>query len=166
MTAAGVPTARAWPVSGPAELETALDEVARLDPVPRTWSRTTGWPRARGCSSRRNRAAAVAHGRAVLDAGGAILVEEYLDGQEISLFAITDGTTVLSLDRAQDFENVGTTATRGPNTGGMWAPQRRCPGRRRAWWTTCWPPLSCEPTVDEIARRGEAFSGLLPPGWR
>ena len=44
-----------------------------------------------------DRDAAVAHGRAVLDAGGAVLVEEYLDGPEVSLFAVTDGTTVVPL---------------------------------------------------------------------
>src|SRR3712207_7272593 len=40
-----------------------------------------------------DRAAALAHGRAVLDAGHAVLVEEFLDGPEVSLFAVTDGTT-------------------------------------------------------------------------
>ena len=69
MTAAGVPTARAWPVGGPAELETALDEVAAVATGAPTSSRTTGWPRARACSSPPDRAAAVAHGRAVLDGG-------------------------------------------------------------------------------------------------
>src|SRR3712207_9157513 len=49
-----------------------------------------------------DRAAAVAHGRAVLDAGHAVLIEEFLDGPEVSLFALTDGSTVVPLLPAQD----------------------------------------------------------------
>ena len=57
-----------------------------------------------------------------------VVVEEYLDGPEVSLFCITDGTTVIPLAPAQDFKRVGD-GDAGPNTGGMgaysplsWAP--------------------------------------------
>src|SRR3954463_11780999 len=92
MTAAGVPTARAWPVGGPAELETALDEVAALAPGVPYVVKDDGLAAGKGVLVTPDRAAAVAHGRAVLDAGHAVLIEEYLDGPEVSLFAVTDGT--------------------------------------------------------------------------
>ena len=69
MTAAGVPTARAWPVGGPAELETALDEVAQLDPGAPYVVKDDGLAAGKGVLVTPDRAAAVAHGRAVLDAG-------------------------------------------------------------------------------------------------
>jgi phosphoribosylamine--glycine ligase len=104
---------------------------------------------------------AVAHGRAVLDAGGAVLIEEYLDGPEVSLFAVTDGTTVLPLVPAQDHKRRDD-GDAGPNTGGMgayaplpWAP----PGLVDEVLDTV-----LQPTVDEMARRGEPFSGLLYAG--
>jgi phosphoribosylamine--glycine ligase len=89
---------------------------------------------------------------------GCVVVEEYLDGPEVSLFCLTDGTTVLPLAPAQDFKRVGDGDT-GPNTGGMgaysplpWAP----------------PDLTeqvleriAQPTVDELRRRGTPFTGVL-----
>jgi phosphoribosylamine--glycine ligase len=161
MTAAGVPTARAWPVGGPAELETALDEVAQLDPGAPYVVKDDGLAAGKGVLVTPDRDAAVAHGRAVLDAGGAVLIEEYLDGPEVSLFAITDGTTVLPLVPAQDFKRRDD-GDAGPNTGGMgayaplpWAP----PGLVDDVLATV-----LQPTVDEMARRGEPFSGLLYAG--
>ena len=60
---------------------------------------------------------------------GRVVIEEFLDGPEVSLFAITDGRTVRALQPAQDFKRVGDGDT-GPNTGGMgaytplpWAPR-------------------------------------------
>jgi phosphoribosylamine--glycine ligase len=161
MTAAGVPTARAWPVGGPAELETALDEVALLDPGAPYVVKDDGLASGKGVIVTPDRAAAVAHGRAVLDAGGAVLIEEYLDGPEVSLFALSDGTTVLPLVPAQDFKRRDD-GDAGPNTGGMgayaplpWAPS----GLVDEVLTTV-----LQPTVDEMARRGEPFSGLLYAG--
>src|SRR3712207_9099285 len=62
-----------------------------------------------------DRDAAVAHGHRVLGAGGAVLVEEYLDGPEASLFAVTDGKTVLPPVPAQDFKR-REERERGPTT--------------------------------------------------
>jgi phosphoribosylamine--glycine ligase len=161
MTAAGVPTARAWPVGGPAELETALDEVALVSPGAPYVVKDDGLAAGKGVIVTPDRAAAVAHGRAVLDAGGAVLIDEYLDGPEVSLFAVTDGTTVVPLVPAQDFKRRDD-GDAGPNTGGMgayaplpWAP----PGLVDEVLATV-----LQPTVDEMARRGEPFSGLLYAG--
>jgi phosphoribosylamine---glycine ligase len=90
-----------------------------------------------------------------------VVIEEYLDGPEVSLFAITDGTTVLPLLPAQDFKRVAD-ADQGPNTGGMgaYAPLPWAP-----------PDLTAQvmrdvlqPTVDEMRRRGTPFAGLLYAG--
>jgi phosphoribosylamine--glycine ligase len=149
MAAAGVPTARSWPVGGPAELETVLDEAGAPYVV-----KDDGLAAGKGVVVTDDREAAVAHGHRVLDAGGAVLVE-------VSLFAVTDGTTVLPLVPAQDHKRRDD-GDRGPNTGGMgayaplpWAP----PGLVEEVLATV-----LQPTVDEMARRGETFSGLLYAG--
>ncbi|RBY92917.1 phosphoribosylamine--glycine ligase [Blastococcus sp. TF02A-30] len=161
MTAAGVPTAKAWAVGGPAELETALDEVHALTGGAPYVVKDDGLAAGKGVVVTVDREAAAAHGRAVLDAGGAVLVEEYLDGPEVSLFAVTDGTTVLPLVPAQDFKRRDD-GDGGPNTGGM-----------GAYAPLPWAPAGLvdevlatvlQPTVDEMARRGEPFSGLLYAG--
>ena len=71
-----------------------------------------------------DRAAALAHAAEC----GRVVIEEYLDGPEVSLFVVTDGETAVPLLPAQDFKRVGDGDT-GPNTGGMgayaplpWAP--------------------------------------------
>ena len=67
-----------------------------------------------------------------------VVVEEYLDGPEVSLFAICDGTTVRPLQPAQDFKRIFD-GDQGPNTGGMgaytplpWAPPDLVDGGRAA----------------------------------
>jgi phosphoribosylamine---glycine ligase len=161
MAAAGVPTARAWPIGGAAELETALDEVAQLTGGAPYVVKDDGLAAGKGVLVTSDRAAAVAHGHAVLDAGHAVLVEEFLDGPEVSLFAITDGRTVLPLVPAQDFKRRDD-GDLGPNTGGMgaYAPLPWAPSGLVDEVLTTVP----QPTVDEMARRGEAFSGLLYAG--
>jgi phosphoribosylamine---glycine ligase len=156
MAAAGVPTARSWPVGGPAELDTVLDETVAPYVV-----KDDGLAAGKGVLVTDDRAAAFAHGRAVLDAGHAVLVEEFLDGPEVSLFAVTDGTTVLPLLPAQDSKRRDD-GDQGPNTGGMgayaplpWAPPDLVDEVLRT---------VLRPTVDEMARRGEPFSGLLYAG--
>ncbi|NEE38737.1 phosphoribosylamine--glycine ligase, partial [Streptomyces sp. SID7982] len=80
-----------------------------------------------------------------------VVIEEFLDGPEVSLFAITDGTTVVPLQPAQDFKRA-LDGDEGPNTGGM-----------GAYSPLPWadPKLVDEvletvlqPTVDELRRRG------------
>ena len=161
MTAAGVPTARAWPVGGPAELETALDEVAALTGGAPYVVKDDGLAAGKGVLVTSDRAAAVAHGHAVLGAGHAVLVEEFLDGPEVSLFALSDGTTVVPLLPAQDAKRRDD-GDGGPNTGGM-----------GAYAPLPWAPAGLvdevlagvlQPTVTEMARRGEPFAGLLYAG--
>jgi phosphoribosylamine---glycine ligase len=156
MTAAGVPTAQFWAVGGPAELETALDEAG-----PPYVVKDDGLAAGKGVLVTTDRAAAVAHGHAVLDAGHPVLIEEFLDGPEVSLFAVSDGTTVVPLLPAQDAKRRDD-GDGGPNTGGM-----------GAYAPLPWAPAGLveevlatvlQPTVDEMARRGEPFSGLLYAG--
>ena len=100
--------------------------------------------------------------RAALSSPGArVVVEDFLDGPEVSLFALTDGTTVVPLLPAQDHKRVGDGDT-GPNTGGM-----------GAYAPLPWLPAGTveqvqrdvlQPVVDELARRGSPFAGLLYAG--
>jgi phosphoribosylamine--glycine ligase len=90
-----------------------------------------------------------------------VVIEQYLDGPEVSLFAITDGETVYPLEPAQDFKRA-LDGDEGPNTGGMgaytplpWAPEDLVGEVRRS---------VLEPTVREMARRGAPFQGLLYAG--
>jgi phosphoribosylamine--glycine ligase len=161
MAAAGVPTARSWPVGGPAELETVLDEAAAVSGGAPWVVKDDGLAAGKGVLVTPDRAAAVAHGRRVLGAGSSVLVEEYLDGPEVSLFALTDGTTVLPLIPAQDAKRRDD-GDAGPNTGGM-----------GAYAPLPWAPPDLvdevlatvlQPTVDEMARREEPFAGLLYAG--
>ena len=71
--------------------------------------------------------------RAVSAFGGEFVIEELLEGEEVSLFALSDGTRVVPLGAAQDFKRIGDGDT-GPNTGGMgaYSPVPWLDGRRRA----------------------------------
>ena len=93
MTAAGVPTAQAWPVGGRPSWRRHSTRSRGRRRAPYV-VKDDGLAAGKGVLVTPDRAAAVAHGRAVLDAGHAVLIEEYLDGPEVSLFAVTDGTTV------------------------------------------------------------------------
>jgi phosphoribosylamine--glycine ligase len=93
--------------------------------------------------------------------GHRVVIEEYLDGPEVSLFCVTDGTTVLPLVPAQDFKRIGDGDT-GPNTGGMgaYAPLDWLP----AGFVDDVVARIAQPTIDEMARRGTPFAGLLYVG--
>lgn len=106
---------------------------------------------------------AVAHAMACIDSrdGGAVVIEEFLDGPEVSLFGVSDGTRIVPLSPAQDFKRVGNN-DHGPNTGGM-----------GAYSPLPWAPKSfvadvtksvLQPMVDEMNRRGNPFQGLLFAG--
>ena len=94
-------------------------------------------------------------------AGSEVLVEEYMEGEELSVFALTDGTRVLPLPGAQDHKRL-LDGDRGPNTGGMGA---------YAPVSLSTAPLVedvvgriLQPTVDALAARGRPFTGLLYAG--
>ncbi|PKB13956.1 phosphoribosylamine--glycine ligase [Novosphingobium kunmingense] len=91
-------------------------------------------------------------------AGAEAVIEEFLDGEEASFFALTDGHTVVPFASAQDHKRVGDGDT-GPNTGGMGA---YSPAR------VLTPALEGEamsriivPTVQTLAREGMPYSGVL-----
>jgi phosphoribosylamine--glycine ligase len=93
--------------------------------------------------------------------GGDVVVEELLEGDEVSLFAVTDGSTTVALAPAQDFKRVGERDT-GPNTGGMgsYSPVTGLgePEVEELLETVH------RPVLGELAQRGSPFSGLLYAG--
>jgi phosphoribosylamine--glycine ligase len=152
MAAAGVPTAMARVCSTPDEAADALDSFG-----PPYVVKDDGLAAGKGVVVTEDRDEALAHAAAC----GRVVIEQYLDGPEVSLFAITDGETVLPMLPAQDFKRVGDGGT-GPNTGGMgaytplpWAPEGLVEEVRER---------VLQPTVDEMARRGTPFEGLLYAG--
>jgi phosphoribosylamine--glycine ligase len=157
MDAAGVPTARAFVCATAEEAAAALDELGAPYVV-----KNDGLAAGKGVVVTSGRDEAVAHAALCLSSGGErVVIEEYLDGPEVSLFGITDGTTVYPLQPAQDFKRIHD-GDQGPNTGGMgaytplpWAPE----GLVDEVLTTV-----LQPTVDELARRGTPFAGLLYAG--
>ncbi len=154
MAAAGVPTATAVVCSTPEELAAALDRFGAPYVV-----KDDGLAAGKGVVVTSERDAALAHGRSCLARQGErVLVEEYLDGPEVSLFCVCDGATVRPLAPAQDYKRVGDGDV-GPNTGGM-----------GSYSPLTWAPADlaeqvvrevAQPVVDEMARRGTSFTGLL-----
>ena len=105
--------------------------------------------------------ASMLDGNAFGEAGREVLVEEYLEGEEISLFALTDGHCVLPMLAAQDHKRLGEGET-GPNTGGMgaYAPISIATGRVVEEATQ----RILEPTLRALADAGARFTGLLYAG--
>jgi phosphoribosylamine--glycine ligase len=97
--------------------------------------------------------------RAVRQFDGGVVIEELLDGREVSVFALSDGRRAVPLGAAQDFKRIGDGDT-GPNTGGMGA-------YSPVPWLGGVEDLGREihqPVVDELARRGTPFVGCLFAG--
>lgn len=93
--------------------------------------------------------------------GGSAVIEEFLSGEEASLFVLTDGVTLLPFGSAQDHKRVGDGDT-GPNTGGMgaYSPARvLTPELEAAAIETI-----VRPTVEALARNGIPYSGVLYAG--
>ncbi|WP_433546787.1 phosphoribosylamine--glycine ligase [Streptomyces sp. CA-294286] len=152
MAAAGVPTARSYVCTTPEEIDSALAAFGAPYVV-----KDDGLAAGKGVVVTDDVTQARAHALAC----ERVVIEEFLDGPEVSLFAITDGVTVLPLQPAQDFKRA-LDGDEGPNTGGM-----------GAYSPLPWadPKLVDEvmesvlqPTVDELRRRGTPFSGLLYAG--
>jgi phosphoribosylamine--glycine ligase len=114
MDAAGVPTGRALRAATRAEVEAAIDEIGAPYVV-----KADGLAAGKGVIVTEDRAAALAHADAYLPIG-AVLVEEFLSGPEVSLFFLSDGDHVLPLSPAQDYKRLRD-GDAGPNTGGMGA---------------------------------------------
>ncbi|UZK65739.1 phosphoribosylamine--glycine ligase [Sphingomonas sp. M1-B02] len=95
------------------------------------------------------------------DAGGSAVIEEFLEGEEASLFVLTDGTTIVPFGSAQDHKRVGE-GDSGPNTGGMGAYSPApvlTPALERIAIDTI-----VRPTVEAMARMGSPYSGVLYAG--
>lgn len=152
MAAAGVPTA------GSAVCETPEQAMAALVQFgPPYVVKDDGLAAGKGVVVTTNLEQALSHAQSCVK----VVIEEYLDGPEISLFAICDGTRALPLAPAQDFKRVGD-HDQGPNTGGM-----------GAYSPLPWAPpdlvdevmaVVVEPTLAEMNRRGTPFVGLLYVG--
>ncbi|AZI59081.1 phosphoribosylamine--glycine ligase [Nakamurella antarctica] len=156
MVAAGVPTAASVSVSHPTQIDEALDTCGSPYVV-----KDDGLAAGKGVVVTTDRKAAVAHAEAVLAGGHHVLIEAFLSGPEVSLFAICDGTRAVPLLPAQDFKRLGDDDT-GPNTGGMgayaplpWVPDGLVERVQRE---------VLNPVVAEMAARGTPFVGLLYAG--
>jgi phosphoribosylamine--glycine ligase len=93
--------------------------------------------------------------------GAELVIEEFLDGEEISFFALCDGAHAIPMIAAQDHKRVGDGDT-GPNTGGMGAyspPPAWTPALEARVMDTM-----IRPTLAEMARRGAPFTGVLFAG--
>jgi phosphoribosylamine--glycine ligase len=152
MADAGVPTAGYRVCRNEAELAAALDEFGPPHVV-----KHDGLAAGKGVLVTTDRAAALAHGLG----SDQVVIEEYLDGPEASLFVITDGTNAVPLQPAQDFKRVGDDDA-GPNTGGMGAYSPLpwlAPGTVEQVMTEV-----VTPTLARMRELGTPFSGLLYVG--
>jgi phosphoribosylamine--glycine ligase len=93
--------------------------------------------------------------------GGDVVIEELLEGDEVSLFAVTDGSRAVALAPAQDFKRIGERDT-GPNTGGMGS-YSPVPGLGEPEVEELLETVH-RPVLEELAKRGSPFSGLLYAG--
>ncbi|HEY4268680.1 MAG TPA: phosphoribosylamine--glycine ligase [Galbitalea sp.] len=152
MDEAGVPTGRATRAGSLDEAVTAIDEYGAPYVV-----KADGLAAGKGVLVTADRLAAVAHAEYWLQ-HGAVLVEEFLAGQEVSLFLLSDGHTVLPLSPAQDYKRIYD-RDEGPNTGGM-----------GAYSPLPWLPDGfvdevidsvALPTVRQLAAEQKPFIGLL-----
>ena len=159
MASAGVPTARPFVCETSEEVEAALGELGAPHVV-----KDDGLAAGKGVVVTDDRRLALEHARECLAGpgrGGKVVVEEYLDGPEVSVFAVCDGTDAVALAPAQDYKRL-LDGDEGPNTGGM-----------GAYSPLPWLPegLADEvldrvvrPVLAELARHGTPFVGLLYVG--
>lgn len=153
MAAAQVPTAAARSCSTEQDVAAALEEFGAPHVV-----KDDGLAAGKGVVVTVDRQVAMDHATACFAAGGHVVIEEFLDGPEVSLFVLCDGTDVVPLSPAQDFKRIFDD-DQGPNTGGM-----------GAYTPLDWLPHGfvdqvvdtvARPVVQEMARRGTAFNGVL-----
>ncbi|MGA7204752.1 MAG: phosphoribosylamine--glycine ligase [Specibacter sp.] len=153
MAEAQVPTAMAKVATNAAEAADALDAFGAPYVV-----KDDGLAAGKGVVVTDDRDEALAHAESCFAVGGSVVIEEFLDGPEVSLFVLADGRTVVPLAPAQDFKRIFD-GDEGPNTGGM-----------GAYSPLEWVPAGlvqevidrvAQPTIDEMARRGTPFTGVL-----
>lgn len=161
MEAAGVPTGRAVRAYSRAEAEAALDELGPPHVV-----KADGLAAGKGVIVTSDRDEALAHADQYLPSGP-VLVEEYLDGPEVSLFFLSDGDHVLPLSPAQDYKRL-LDGDEGPNTGGMgaYSPLPWLDGRfgsEREFVDLVTRDVA-EPVIRQLDAEGTPFIGLLYAG--
>lgn len=157
MAQAHVPTADAVVCTAMDEVESALDRFG-----PPYVVKDDGLAAGKGVVVTQDRQEAIRHAADCLaKAEGRVVIEEYLDGPEVSLFGISDGVLVRPLQPAQDFKRLGDRDL-GPNTGGM-----------GAYTPLPWAPTGLvdevaesvlQPMIDAMGQRGTPFVGLLYAG--
>ena len=152
MVAAGIPTAAARSCTSDAEVSEALDAFG-----PPYVVKADGLAAGKGVVVTTDRREASAHAARC----GTVVIEEFLDGPEVSVFALADGSAAVPLLPAQDYKRAHD-GDAGPNTGGMgayaplpWAP----PGLAAEVLATV-----VQPALDELRRRGTPYRGLLYAG--
>ncbi len=152
MRDAGVPTARSFTCTNLVEIEAALDAFGAPYVV-----KHDGLAAGKGVVVTEDRDFAIEHAMQ----SSQVVIEEFLDGPEVSLFGISDGHTVIPMQPAQDFKRAFD-GDIGPNTGGM-----------GAYSPLPWAPDDIieqtlievlNPTIAEMAARGTPFVGLLYAG--
>lgn len=158
----GLPTARAVLVDDPSQLEPALAQFPQ-PPVVKADGLCAGKGVIVASSQQQARSAALdmLRGEAFGSAGARVLLEERLEGFEVSVHAVCDGERVLVLPAAQDHKRIGEGDT-GPNTGGMgtFAPTPRVDD---AWLLRVRDEILL-PTVRGMADEGTPFRGVLFAG--
>ena len=152
MRDAGVPTAQSFTCSSQVEIEKALDTFGAPYVV-----KDDGLAAGKGVVVTNDRDVALKHALQC----DRVVIEEFLDGPEISLFGISYGRNILAMDPAQDFKRAYD-GDQGPNTGGM-----------GAYSPLPWAPSEIveetyekvlAPMIAEMAARGTPFVGLLYAG--
>jgi len=157
MAAAGVPTAGSRTCVTAEEVAAALDEYGAPYVV-----KDDALAAGKGVVVTNDRDEALAHADQCLSGqGGAVVVEEFLDGPEVSVFAVCDGTDAYALQPAQDFKRIHD-GGRGPNTGGMgsYSPLTWAPADLRETVLA----TVVRPTLAEMRKRGAPFVGCLYVG--
>jgi phosphoribosylamine--glycine ligase len=152
MVSAGVPTAAAAACHTESEAMAALDRFG-----PPYVVKADGLAAGKGVVVTPDRAEALRHAQAC----GTVVIEQFLDGPEVSVFALADGVTAVPLLPAQDFKRAWD-GDDGPNTGGMgaYAPL--------PWASASLADQTLEaivmPALAQLARLGRPYSGLLYAG--
>ncbi|UJP09242.1 phosphoribosylamine--glycine ligase [Microbacterium sp. KUDC0406] len=161
MDAAGVPTGRAVRAATVAEVEQAFDDLGAPHVV-----KADGLAAGKGVIVTGDRAEALAHAEHYLP-HGPVLIEEFLSGEEVSLFFLSDGDTVRALSPAQDFKRAYD-GDAGPNTGGMgaysplpWLDERF--GSEEAFVAQVTDEVAL-PVIRQLDAEGTPFIGLLYAG--
>lgn len=166
MVAAGVPTARAVACRSVSEAERAIGELS--DAGQRVVVKASGLAAGKGVvvaedwNAARDAATSMLAGHAFGDAGDVVLIEEFMEGEELSLFVITDGERVVTLPASQDHKRL-LDGDRGPNTGGMGA---YCPVSIAGapGFADHIVERIVRPTLAALRERDATFSGLLYVG--